>query len=396
MSQATRTRPADRRAQLLDAAAVAFGARGYAAVSLGDIAAAVGISAPALYRHVPNKYALFAEVAQAEMTALLEAARAVPDPDDLDAVMLAIAGRTVEHRDHGSLYRWEARFLTEADRARLRGTTRALRACVARPLTRRRTATSRVVPEDADPTLLASAALAVVASVTAHRLVLPDLAERVARLAAAVATVPLPPDPGPAPAPTREPTWRATLVPSSTRERLLVEALKAFERHGYLGATMEEIAGAVGLSAPAAYRYVPTKAALLAEAFSRSQVRLDAVVRAALADVDTADEALPALAAAYVQLWFQQPEVMSVWGAESGHLGDDEREELRAVQRDHVAVWVALLREVRPDLDPVDARLRVHAALTVVVDTGRLLRFDRRPGVRARVVALVLGVLLAP
>lgn len=396
MSQVTRTRPADRRARLLDAAAEAFGARGYAAVSLGDIAAAVGISAPALYRHVPNKYALFAEVAQGEMAALLDAARGVPDPGDLDAVLLAIAERTVAHRRHGSLYRWEARFLTDEDRAELRATTRALRAAVAVPLARRRTATCGAAPDDADTTLLAAAALAVVASVTAHRLVLPDLAARVTRLAAEVAAVPLPPSPGPATGPRREPAWRATLAPSSTRERLLVEALRAFERRGYLGATMEEIAGAVGLSAPAAYRYVPTKAALLAEAFSRSQVRLDAVTRAALADVDGADEALPALAAAYVQLWFQQPEVMSVWGAESGHLGADEREELRAVQRDHVAVWVALLREVRPDLDAVDARLRVHAALTVVVDTGRLLRFDPRPAVRARVVALVLGVLLAP
>jgi tetratricopeptide (TPR) repeat protein len=54
------TATTSRRAQLLEAAAVAFGRRGYAAVGLGDIAAAVGISAPALYRHFPGKYALFA------------------------------------------------------------------------------------------------------------------------------------------------------------------------------------------------------------------------------------------------------------------------------------------------------------------------------------------------
>ncbi|MEO7060812.1 MAG: hypothetical protein ABI083_13920 [Lapillicoccus sp.] len=54
------------------------------------------------------------------------------------------------------------------------------------------------------------------------------------------------------------------------------------------------------------------------------------------------------------------------------------------------------MSEVRPALPEVEARLRVHAAMSVVVDTGRLMRFDRRPTARARVEALVVAVLLAP
>lgn len=127
------TAASGRRAQVLEAAAVAFGQRGYAAVGLGDIASAVGISAPALYRHFPGKYALFAEVAQVEMTTLVAAADAVPDPDDLSAVLRTIAVTTLAHRSHGSLYRWEARFLGPDDREQLRDTTRRLRASVSAP-----------------------------------------------------------------------------------------------------------------------------------------------------------------------------------------------------------------------------------------------------------------------
>ncbi len=52
----------ERREQILRAADDLFGRRGYAAVSLGDVAAAVGVSKAALYHHFPSKAALYAAV----------------------------------------------------------------------------------------------------------------------------------------------------------------------------------------------------------------------------------------------------------------------------------------------------------------------------------------------
>ncbi|MFC4604973.1 TetR/AcrR family transcriptional regulator [Rhodococcus kronopolitis] len=53
---------ADRRAQLLRAAARLIAERGFAGVRLEDLGAAVGISGPAVYRHFPNKEALLVEL----------------------------------------------------------------------------------------------------------------------------------------------------------------------------------------------------------------------------------------------------------------------------------------------------------------------------------------------
>lgn len=49
----------DTKQRILDKALELFSARGYDAVSVGEIAGAVGIKAPSLYNHYPNKRAIF-------------------------------------------------------------------------------------------------------------------------------------------------------------------------------------------------------------------------------------------------------------------------------------------------------------------------------------------------
>ncbi len=51
-----------RQAEIVDAAAAVFAERGYAGGSMREIAARVGVSEPALYRHFPGKQALFVMV----------------------------------------------------------------------------------------------------------------------------------------------------------------------------------------------------------------------------------------------------------------------------------------------------------------------------------------------
>lgn len=53
---------AERRSELLGAAATLFADRGFAGVRLEDLGAAVGISGPAVYRHFPNKESVLVEL----------------------------------------------------------------------------------------------------------------------------------------------------------------------------------------------------------------------------------------------------------------------------------------------------------------------------------------------
>ncbi|WP_193047095.1 SACE_7040 family transcriptional regulator [Mycolicibacterium baixiangningiae] len=67
----------DRRSQLIGAAERLVAEKGYLAVRLEDIGAAVGVSGPAIYRHFPNKEALLVELLVGISTRLLAGARDV-------------------------------------------------------------------------------------------------------------------------------------------------------------------------------------------------------------------------------------------------------------------------------------------------------------------------------
>jgi AcrR family transcriptional regulator len=74
----------ERRDKLIAAAERLMAERGFLAVRLEDIGAAVGISGPAIYRHFPNKEALLVELLVGISTRLLAGAKAVvaEAPDD--------------------------------------------------------------------------------------------------------------------------------------------------------------------------------------------------------------------------------------------------------------------------------------------------------------------------
>ncbi|MEV0995193.1 TetR/AcrR family transcriptional regulator [Nonomuraea sp. NPDC050202] len=82
----------NRRAEILEAAARLFAARGFHGVSIEDIGAAVGVSGPALYRHFDGKDALLSEMLLDVSSRLRESAITVvtgsAGPDEtLDALL---------------------------------------------------------------------------------------------------------------------------------------------------------------------------------------------------------------------------------------------------------------------------------------------------------------------
>lgn len=387
-------RPKNRKSQIAAVAAEAFSERGYHAVGVDDIASVLGISGPALYRHFPNKYALF-QHAVLELVDKLEAATELPEADlppaeQLDAIIASLTKLSIDNRRTGGLYRWEGRFLQDDDLAYLRAAMTTINRRVLGPLTALR---PELGPTEAR--LLTAAALCISGSVTAHRA--PLSAKRISPLlrsacwAVLVCVLPVAEEPDVV-------TWAHPLVlppaSESKREHLLQESLHLFHRHGYHEVSIEQIANAAGITASGLYRSFDSKLDLLEAIFQRAATRLGEVQAPILSTDLPPDQKLNQLVEAYTDLSFQRSELLSVYFAEVANLPGPRRAALASVQRKNVEIWARLLWEVRPELMLGEARYLVHAAFALVLDLGRRTQFDQSATVRLRVRTLMLATLL--
>ncbi|MGV9415885.1 TetR/AcrR family transcriptional regulator [Nocardia sp. NPDC003693] len=383
-----RRRPKNRRAQIAATSAAAFGSLGYHGVSMEDIAARLGISSAALYRHYPSKYALFRE----ELLRLgqLTVDSVTPPPETegltplerLSVVLDRVIAETVGNRATVTLVRWEQRYLDETDH-------RTLSEQFAAALATLRGLIADVRPDldAADCAVRAVAVFSVVSSIGDHHAALPvkPLSALLYSTALALVAAELPPPEITASAP------RATEIPQSFKHELLLKkAVELFHQRGYPNVSVEDIASAADLSAASAvYRYYRSKGDLLAAAFRRAADRVSGAIGPAVASSAGPAEALAKLVDLYVAGSFAERELTFVYYAEFGHVSAEERTMLRNVQRLIVAEWVRLLVAVRPELSDGEARILVHAGFGLVVDLGRVFGEDQRVCPQERVIRLM-------
>jgi AcrR family transcriptional regulator len=369
------SRPKDRKVQIARASADAFSALGYHGVTMEDIASRVGISATALYRHYSGKYELF-RLAVLNLGQQLVDATAFGDDSDaesvsadpwqhLGALVTALTDTALANRESGGLYRWEARFLSADDQAKLNRQLRTVHRRIQRPLAALhpdRTSHERWVGS--------TAILSVLGSIVDHRARLPIARMRVvlAELATVIATADLlAPDDDPQ---VREvPQSRAS---QSKYEALLDESMRLFNERGYRETSVEEIAATVGLPASGVYRYFGRKSDLLAASFRRAADWLSAELGSVAAVASDPEDALTRVIDAYVARSFDRPELDHVYYTERLNLTKADQNVLRILQLSTVESWVELVVAVRPEWAPEDARFAVHAAMALVIDMGRL------------------------
>jgi AcrR family transcriptional regulator len=382
-----RRRPKDRKSQIARAAAEAFSALGYHAVSMESIASRVGISATALYRHYPSKYDLFRDAVLTlgeqlvECTAFADDAPA--DAGTLRRLISALTDTALANRESGGLYRWEARYLRGDDQATLDGQVRTVNRRIQLPLMALRPQlTSR------QRWMLSSSMLSVIGSIVDHRAKLPAIQIRalLAEVATAISTadVPEPPE-GSETGGSR----RRVGVDPSKYEALLTESVHLFNRKGYRDTTMEEIASAVGMPTSGIYRYFSGKNDILAAIYRRAADRLSSEASSILGSSSDPEEALTSLIDAYVTRSFAHPELAYVYYTERANMAPADQRILRNLQRATVESWVRLVVEIRSDWTLGQARFAVHAAMALVIDVGRLMHYDNTAQSR-----LTLGRLL--
>ncbi|MFI9510506.1 TetR/AcrR family transcriptional regulator [Nocardia sp. NPDC052566] len=386
-----RRRPKNRRAQIAAASAAAFGALGYHGVSMEDIASGLGISSAALYRHYPSKYALFREELQRVGRAMTEsvelpeeAANWLPERR-LRYVLDALIAVTIENRPTVTLVRWEGRYLEPEDHTVLIEQQDKVLGALGAHLSALRPTLS-----ENDIRVLRLTMLSTVTSIADHHAALPakSLARLLAAASWAIAETELPQEQATADAP------NAIEIPDSFKHELLLhKAVQLFHDRGYPNVSVEDIASAAGLSAASAvYRFYRGKSDLLAAAFRRAAERVSGAIGPAVAAAGNCEDALVSLIDQYVTGSFSERALTFVYYTEFQHVPQDERTVLRNIQRLSVEEWARLLRDVRPELSPAEARFLIHAAFAVVVDLGRAFGSEPMAG-QAR-VALLMQVVL--
>ncbi|QRP47344.1 TetR/AcrR family transcriptional regulator [Amycolatopsis sp. FDAARGOS 1241] len=379
------SRPRDRRAQLAAVAAELFRARGFHGVGINDIAAAAGVTGPALYRHFADKQAILAYVVLAgidDMEAVTSAALSGA-PDQLDTLLTGLATQAVERREIAALWRWEGPHLRREERREIRRRSGAVLDAWTKALLAART---ELAADDAE--FLCWGALSVFGSVAVHhttvarRRFVPLLVE----LASAVLDTTLPGSVSPAP---DIPNGLGT---PSRREQILSAATALFGERGFHAVSMEDIGAAAGIAGPSVYRHFPSKAALMAAIGHRAADRLALAAEQALRAPDELT-ALRRLSASYVHTLLHTPELLVSFTADRVTMPDREKADLLRVQRDYVAQWVTLLAAILPSLPAREAKIRVHAALTIANDLTRTRRVSGRPNLEAELTALLRTVL---
>ena len=386
-----------RQAQLAAIAADLFRRHGYHNVGVGDIAAAAGITAPAVYRHFPSKQAILGHAVlsgldsfASTIAAALDSAAGGAGVERLGAVASATARLVVERRPLGALWRREGRNLPAADRAEL--------GVRARHATRVGVDLIRAVRpalSTADADLLCWAALSVFGSVSDHHVTLPKgrFEALLTELAlAVVASDAVPTRSGWPPSTTTRGGDGPLTTTAPRREQLLILAARMFREHGFHGVTMEDIGAAAGTTGPAVYRHFASKADLLVAMCDRVGERLRAGVESALPHPPP--RALRELTVSFVHTVLEHRDLVVAYLMEGHNLPDRHRTELRRLQRHYLAQWVGVLTALDPALDERAAKIRVHAAFTVVNDLARTTRFAARPHLANELVALAHAVLV--
>lgn len=368
---AKRRRPADRRDTILTVAAANFSANGYRSTRLDTIADEVGISVPALYRHFPNKYALFAatshRLAEALRASIADVDDALPPTERLSGLLRGLIDASVENRG-GGLYRWQARFLDDQDAAFVRDVSidqhRRIRSAIAD--VRAELGCSPLDPAQANA--FAAAATSIAGSPSTHRATLPTRQVESILLDAALAMVTQPDPPASSRVQVRA---EGGLAPSSKRELILRQSIPLFAQRGFHEVSVEDIASSVNLPTSGVYRHYESKSAILEAAFWRFGDRMLAAIDNALASAQDPRDAVARLVSSYVDLCEVNAKLVGVYLTEIGSLPDEQQVALRKQQRRNIDEWASWIQQCRPEVSLSQARFLVHAALNVAGDLAR-------------------------
>jgi AcrR family transcriptional regulator len=390
-----RRRPRDRKERILVAAAARFGAAGFRATAVEDVAADVGITAAAIYRHFGSKDEILASVLDEAVQALLDASERAPGdgadgessddgPDHtLRALTRTMLGFASERTPFYASYvrergRLSGRAQTAARRAEARLTERwreaVAEAGIALDQQRVDLRLTSVLTALREMSLSAESG-----DLQRHRDLVTDAIVGVWR-------APTSDDPAPTPAAPGYPR------PALRNQQILEAALALFRERGFHDVGMDDIAASVGMAASGIYRFYPSKADILLDAYDLVLVHVIAGMDEIFATAADALAALTGLIELQVRTALGVTDLIAVTEREGAALPESERPRLARRRREILQTHVAVLRDVRPDLSEQEARILLYG-LQPLIRTAAALGADL-PDPVGELVGMGLALLL--
>jgi AcrR family transcriptional regulator len=372
-----RAQPSEqRRRALAEAAADAFHRRGFHGVTVAGVAAEVGVSAPAVYRHFRSKSELLVGAIETGLDEIDEALRrAADDGGGLDAIIDRLASAAQHRSDFWTLSQREIRHLPDSDQQRMRKRFRRATADLGHGIEGARPGT-----DDGTRDLLVTASLAALATpATLGSDLSPVRLHHVLRAAtSALCVAPLPPPR------TRAAPRPTPLPPEGRTSEVFATAVALFHQRGYAAVSLDDIGAAVGMAGPSIYHHYASKADLLVAA----ALRFLSAVPPASAESDAA-----VVAHAYAEAAIRERECVGVLVTEAIELPPEAAARINALVSDDLAGWSAMVAGRRPDLDPLEAALLAQTARSIVHDVARLGVHHRRPEIVDELTALTSAVI---
>lgn len=370
-----RTRPKERKQQILTSAAKLFVQHGFPNVTMNAIAESVGITAGALYRHYPNKAELLASVVRQNLDSFPMADATV----SLHEALRSAAAVAVRHRELGPLWSRQLQYLPEDAQAELRRRLKASNHAYVDLIQRYRPELTRDQAR-----LLAWSVQGVLGSPGNHSADLPptEYAELLEVACRSLCDTDL------VPAIDTNRKTEPALVPASRRELLLQQAIRLFGAKGVHATSMEDIGAAAGVTGPSLYTHFSGKDDVLAAALDRATQALWLDLGEALHHHEDAHNALHAVVCGYVRMTLGWLQLTSLVLVDTG-----EPERTRARQREYVGEWVALIRACRPELEQAHARILAHAALAVIHEISRTKGATDNASLQGNLDAIAMAVL---
>jgi AcrR family transcriptional regulator len=155
-------------------------------------------------------------------------------------------------------------------------------------------------------------------------------------------------------------------APSAARkartEEILDAATRLFGQHGFTETGIDEIGAAVGVTGPAVYRYFASKEELLVAVLDRAVRHAAGLAEAARAAAASPDDALARAVDGAVAACIADRALTALYWNEARCLPVPQRRRVERAQRVMIEDFADLLRSVRPELSPSEARMAVYAA----------------------------------